>query len=351
MVNRRSFIKQISAAGIAGCLPGTLAALPGEVSNSTLSSKVPSPKIWACLMHMSFNFASGIWVKGDKNKWGSYGLRKEFEPQYSLWSDAVKRMTDTGINMVILNLDDAIIWHSHPEIAQKNAWTPERLRKELKIMRDLGIEPIPMLNFSTCHDQWMGKYDRMVSTPTYYKVCRDLIDEAIQLFDTPRFIHFGMDEERPDYQSHFDYAVVRQKDLWWGDLYFYFAEALSHGVRPWVWADAVWDDPETFFKMMPKSAIQSNWYYGVDFDEKHKYVKAYIDLEREGYDQIPTGSNDQNLPKNIGKTVDFCSKRVADQRLMGFMQTLWMPTIEKYRPPIIQGIELLGEARAKFEKR
>ena len=62
-------------------------------------------------------------------------------------------------------------------------------------LRALGIEPLPKLNFSTCHDAWLGPYSRMVSTPAYYDVCRDLIDEVAELFGGPRFFHLGMDEE------------------------------------------------------------------------------------------------------------------------------------------------------------
>lgn len=352
MTDRRSFIKQLSAAGMAGCVPGIVGAqtFPSTQSASSVNS---TNKIWACFMHLSFNFAGGI------RNWG--GLRKEFEPDQSVWDDAIKRMAERGINMVLMNLDDSVLWHSHPEIALENSWTPERLRQELEKIRSYGIEPIPVLNFAATHDAWLGKYSKMVSTPQYYKVCKDLIAEAIDIFDTPRFIHFGMDEETYNHQKHFDYIVIRQNDLWWGDLYFYISEAIARGVRPWVWSDYVWHNPDKFFKMMPKSVVQSNWYYGENFDlnqldkSRQRYVKAYIDLEKEGYDQIPTGSNDgfvygRSNDKCIGNTVDFCSKHIDDKRLLGFLQTFWMPTIEKYRGPILRAIDLTGEAKMKFEK-
>lgn len=342
MTNRRNFIKQLSAVGIAGCVPEVISAASRTHSNADIH-QVSTDKIWACFMHLSFNFAGGI------RKWG--GLRTEFEPEQSLWDDAIQTMANQGVNMVLMNLDDSVLWHSHPEIALRNAWTPERLREELMKIRQMGIEPIPVLNFSACHDAWLGKYSRMLSTKVYYQVCKDLIAEAIEIFDTPRFIHFGMDEETYDHQRHFDYIIIRQNDQWLGDLYFYIAEAMTRGVRPWVWSDYVWHHPDKFFKMMPKSVVQSNWYYGEKFDKKQTYVKAYIDLAAEGYDQIPTGSNDQNNPKSIGNTVDFCTRYINDNNLLGFLQTFWMPTIEKYRQPIIQAIELTGEARRNFEQK
>jgi len=106
----------------------------------------------------------------------------------------------------------------------------------------------------------------MVSTDIYYGVCKDLIEEVSKLFDKPRFFHLGMDEETAAHQVNHNYAVVRQGDLWWNDLYLFIAEVEKNGVRPWVWSDYAWHNAELFFKKMPKSVLQSNWYYGSEFD-------------------------------------------------------------------------------------
>ena len=338
MNSRRDYIRNSSGLEMNRTIPET-----------PEGDRISGEKIWACLLHLSFNFAAGI-----KN-WG--GLREEFEPEETLWNDAINRMANQGINMVIINLDDSVLWDSHPEISLKNSWTPKRLREELAKIRRLGIEPIPMLNFSATHDAWLGKYSRMLSTKKYYEVCRDLIAEAIDLFDTPRFLHLGMDEETDHHQRRFDYIAYRQNDLWWGDLYFYLGEAMKKGVRPWVWSDYVWHYPEKFFKMMPRSVVQSNWYYGGKFDFKQVnenqkiYIQAYIDLEAEGYDQVPTASFHSNKEKSFENTVTFCDKHIDDKRLLGFLQTFWMPTIEKYRDPILKGIDLVGEARKAYEQK
>ena len=76
------------------------------------------------------------------------------------------------------------------------------MRAEVKRLREMGLEPIPKLNFSTCHDTWLGPYARMVSTPKYYEVAKDLIAETIELFDKPRLFHLGMDEEDERNQRH-----------------------------------------------------------------------------------------------------------------------------------------------------
>ena len=75
-----------------------------------------------------------------------------------------------------------------------------------------------------------------------------------------------------------------------------------------------------------------------------------LDLEKNGYDQIPTGSYHADNEKNIGNTVKFCAENISDSLLMGFLQTLWKPTIEEYRKRIIKGIELAGKAKKFYYK-
>jgi hypothetical protein len=343
MANRREAIKKILA----------IFALMSIPNFSFSVQKSKREKIWACHLHLSFNFAAG---RNTDDK-----LSKVFETDEVVWDAAIKQMALQGVNMVVINLDDAILWESHPEIAVKNAWSPTYLRKKLAEIRKLGIEPIPLLNFSSTHDAWLGEYSRMLSTKKYYEVCKDLIAEAIDIFDTPRFFHLGMDEETYKHQSKkshpFDYIAIRQNDLWWHDLYFYIDVVKENGVRPWVWSDYEWHHPKKFFEKMPKSVIQSNWYYSPKFEwdtllESQKIqVKAYIDLEKAGYEQIPTASFHTNdRPESIGLTVEFCSSNISDKQLLGFMQTFWMPTIEKNKERILKGVDLIGEARRNFEK-
>jgi hypothetical protein len=282
----------------------------------------------------------------------AHGLRPDLTFDDQVWDALLKEMADIGMNMVVIDLGDGILYESHPEIAVKNAWKPERLRSELVKIRKLGIEPIPKLNFATTHDIWLKDYSRMVSTDIYYNVCKDLIEEVSLLFDKPRFFHLGMDEELASYQTRQDYAVVRQNDLWWGDLYFYIGEVEKNGIRPWVWSDYAWHKPDVFFRKMPKSVLQSNWYYGSDFDlnklkdPNKTYVKLYNDLEKYGYDQVPTGSN-HSVPENFESTVEYCKKVIDPSRLSGFMTAPWRPTLA---PCLERHKEAIGQVANAMKK-
>ena len=300
-----------------------------------------SELIKANLLHLSYN----MWAdREDPERPDSYTTARPYlRFDESLWRDILRKMVENGLNMVIIDLGDGIRYESHPEIAVRGAWSPEKLREELKFIRGLGLEPIPKLNFSACHDVWLGPYSRCLSTDTYYAVCADLIEEVIRLFDTPRFFHLGMDEETANHQRRFEYVGIRQFDLWWHDFLFYVERVEKAGVRAWIWSDYIWNNREVFLRRMPKSVLQSNWYYDVVFNDTVNYVKAYHDLEEHGFDQVPTGSN-WSHPDNFGMTVEYCRKIIAPERLKGFLQTPWKPTLEAERKRHVEAVEQVGRA-------
>ena len=301
--------------------------------------------IWAELIHLSTN----MWIDREAPEWDADHTAKPYlRFDMDLWRELVPKMVEAGINMVVLDLGDGVRYQSHPEIAVEGAWTTDQLKEELARLRAVGIEPIPKLNFSACHDVWMGPYSRMLSTDTYYGVCKDLIEEIIGLFDKPRFFHLGMDEETYPHQQHFEYVVIRQFDLWWHDLLFLVEQVEKGGSRAWVWSDYVWHHPDVFWAKMPKSVLQSNWYYGESFSPEIGYVKAYLDLEEHGYDQVPAGAN-WSCDTNFGDTVKFAKEHIAPERLKGFLQTIWRPTTAKWRETHLRAIEQVGEARKEFE--
>jgi hypothetical protein len=302
--------------------------------------------IWANLLHLSYN----MWW--DHGMAPQPGLSPHLVAQPylrfddNLWRDLLRQMAEAGGNMVVIDVGDGVQFASHPEISVEGAWTAQRLKEELAATRAMGIEPIPKMNFSTAHDVWLAEYSRQVSAPQYYEVCRDLIAEVIELFDKPRFFHLGMDEEDAHHQRRNEYCVVRQFDLWWRDLYFLVEQVEKAGVRAWVWSDYVWNHPEEFFARMPKSVVQSNWYYDERFENienelQRRYVEAYLKLEAHGYDQIPTGSN-WTWPHNMEHTVEYLRDQIAPERLLGFMTAPWHPTLEEYRQHHTDAIEQLG---------
>jgi hypothetical protein len=339
-LDRRDFLKLGAAASVGALVNGALTqgAEPAAAADTTASGK--RQLIWGNLLHLSMN----MWcdwdapeLKGDDSIY-----RPDLRFDRSLW-DVLKKMQQAGMNLLVIDLGDGVRYESHPEIAVKGAWSIAELRAELQRLRSLGLEPIPKLNFSTTHDAWLGKYARYVSTDAYYAVCRDLIAEVIRLFDRPRLFHLGMDEEDYGNQKYYEHVVIRQYDAWWRDFLFLVQEVEKGGSRPWIWSDYVWHHPELFYQKMPKSVVQSNWYYDAKFNPQDKIAKAFQELEQHGYDQIPTGSNYFN-PTNFEILAAECRRSLGTSHLLGFLQTPWKPTLEKHRQRHIEAIEQVARA-------
>ncbi len=310
---------------------------------------------WAYMLNLSLN----MWCDREGGHWAEsgYGVYRPYlRCDDGAWREVVERMAKAGVDMALIDVGDGVHFASHPEIAVEGAWIQPRLRDELQRLRDLGIAPVPKLNFSTAHDAWLGEYSRCVSTPAYYRVCRDLIAETIDLFGGPELFHLGMDEETAAHQQHYAYAVMRQHELWWHDLLLLVEAVGKGGSRAWVWSDKVWTHPDEFYANMPRSVVQSNWYYEPSFQigeprteagplEYREAYLAYLDLARAGYEQIPTGSN-WSSPANFEATVRFCADQVPPASLLGFLQTPWQATLPELMPKHTAAIDQLAAARA-----
>ena len=138
-------------------------------------------KIWGIMVYLSHN----MWRKKD--------TKLDFEDE--AWEEILKISAEAGMNTILLDVGDGVQFGSHPELAVEGSWTRQRVHSEVKKAKAMGLDIVPKLNFSATHDFWLGEYARMISTKYYYTVCRDLIREVYELFDHPKYIHLGLDEE------------------------------------------------------------------------------------------------------------------------------------------------------------
>ena len=289
--------------------------------------------IWSFFLQLSIH----MWEDENSGPRGWYQepfYRPTNDTDIAVWDELVKFIAERKFNMCVIDVGDGIRYESHPEISAPDAWSKDFLKKKLDEMRALGIEPIPKLNFSACHHTWLHEYRRMLCTPAYYKVCADLIAEVCEVFGTPRFFHLGMDEETYRHQQDKGLIAIRQGDVWWHDAFFLFKECEKNGVRPWVWSDYYWDHPDLFEKNMPKSVLQSNWYYDHfrDYPEGHpclKYIDTYRHLDELGYEQIPGCSTWSTNYNEIG-TLLYGRNRLNPAGLLGYMTIPWCPTTGQY---------------------
>ena len=285
-----------------------------------------------------------------------------------LWRKAIDHMAEKGMNLVFIDLGEGIAYPSHPELAVTGTWSVEKTRAELARIRALGIEPIPKLNFSTCHDSWLKEYHRMVSTPTYYKVVADVIADVCEIFDKPSLFHIGFDEEVPVAGNGLFHATYRQGDLWWHDLLYTVRQVERNGARAVMWSDKICNGRDEFLSRMPKDVLLSPWYYGKDFSDKRltweaRFEKSsnwdvqrnlsasFVVLNDAGYDLLPCTSN-WSRDDASEALVEFCKTRLDPKRLKGIYTAPWKFTVPdtpktKNITKILEGIDLFEAAMDK----
>ena len=276
------------------------------------------------------------------------------------WNLLVDDMVAKKMNMVIIDLGEFPVYPSHPELALPGSRSPDWIRGEVRRLKKLGLEPIPKLNFSAAHDAWLGEYSRMLTTKPYYQVCRDVIKDTAEMFDHPRFLHIGYDEEKTHFQR--GYQCVRVDEVWWHDFLFFVKTVEANGMRPWMWSDYGWDHAD-FTEKCPKSVLQSNWNYsdldGFDLSKykpdarRLKILKLFLDLDKAGFDQVPCGSNWKSdrykkegpaVNNSIAGLVKFCRENISAARLKGFMMAPWANCLETSNRTNLEGIDLFAKA-------
>ncbi len=255
-MDRREFVKLSACAAVAGA------------GLRTFAERQPKPgDIRALLLHLGHNMWCD-WFPADADPAACPKAPKpdaRLRSRDDLWLKTTDYAAKKGVNMIVIDVGEGVVYPSHPELAIEGSWSPDRLRAEVRRLRAMGVEAVPKLNFSTSHNGWLKQYRRMVSTPTYYKVCEDVLRDVYEIFDNPRFIHIGCDEETSSHQLnilHYAYIVARTHEFWMHDYLHLVRTVEDLGARPWCWSDYGWRHPE-FLKRSPKSVVKSNW----DYDE------------------------------------------------------------------------------------
>jgi len=314
-------------------------------------------KIWSYFIYLS----NHMW--DDENT----PPRALYEPQryqennnvdVQVWDDIMNFLQEKKFNMVVVDLGDGVRYESHPEICAPDAWDKDFLKKKLDEMRAKGLEPIPKLNFSLNHSAWMKEYRRMGSTSYYYQFCSDIIREVCELFDSPRLFHLGLDEEKVGTATmkYREAIRVRGEALWWHDAYFIFKEAEKNGARPWMWADYFWDHPDVFAEKMPRSVLQSNWFYE-SFRESYSpgsnrpiMMGAYEKLDALGFEQVPCCSACEGVAScsdTIYQTLMHGKSKLQDDLVKGYLVVPWERTEDFARYYLMDNAHRFHLARQK----
>ncbi len=307
-------------------------------------------KLWGVLVHLSRDF----WL-GEQNH---LPLAAVFDEE--VWCDIIDRAADCGMNAIILDIGNGIRFDSHPEIAKEDAYSPAWAHEQVAKCREKGIALIPKLNFATTHDMWLGDYARMISSPTYYRVTKDLIKEAYEMFEHPEYVHLGMDEESFLYLKKHDYVVYRRGELYFHDLKYLCDIVNGLGAKPWIWSSSMYDMPELFKEKISKDELVISPYYynafrrehytpvdsrpeyivyynedkykemGIKFVEEDPYLVNFrlrsLPMMEYGYKYIPCASVDNRCDYNTVDIMEYYKKYANDEQILGYITAPWCAT-------------------------
>ena len=319
-ISRRTFVSGLAAS----------AAVGGFSAEAAPNRRF----IWADLIHLGTRMwgSDGVCREADEP---STAFSEDLQCEDAVWGRVMDRLAKSGANFVVIDIGEGLRYPSHPELACKGAWAPEKLAKEVERLRGQGLHPVPKLNFSTMHDQWLGVYNRMVGTQKYYEVCRDVINDVCDVFGSAKLFHVGMDEECMDQKRVFrGYGTFRDEDFWFHDLKFYADVIEKRGKRTWMWSDLLGDWPKGYLSKCPKSIVQSVGYYRDLFNaeppgNKDWFWRIRVEnmrlLSEHGFDQIPTGSTwmSDKCGNQFAKLVKWCDRELDPKHVYGYLQTSW----------------------------
>ena len=376
MNTRREFLAMTAAAGVVA----PALAKPKWIEPSA------DVKFRSALLHLGYNMWGGYLAPGEQREKGIHYTRTQCPTDPAVWNDITALMQKRRYNMAVIDLGGGVEFPSHPEISIKGCRSAQWMRDEVRRLADMGIEAIPKLNFSATHDAWLGIYERMVSTPKYYQVAKDVIADAVEMFGNPRFVHIGMEEESADFQRDFPVTVVRRGEVLWRDTRFLIDCVERHNARAIIFGQYHFCSHEAeFYKRMPKTVVQNAGLYGHDLTLEHakkRYEEAKADYKGRpglwkmrctcldglfrrmgdhGYDILSCASNwvlinKQKYPvikygkdypqdrESIAWLHNLLAKEVAPERLIGGMTAPWSQMTPNYQEYWRDGINQLADA-------
>ena len=274
-----------------------------------------------------------------------------------------------GADTVLFDIGEAIQYPSHPELWIDGCLSADKARGVVERMKAMGYEVIPSLNFSTDHHHWLCEYQRMVSTPEYYRVCEDVIRDTWDICGHPAVFHLGYDEENiactfshaKDYPAA---VAVRQGTLYWHDLNWFCDVCRKLGSRPSFWLDSQRRpnySHDEFVQNVGRDVLLTPWDYSSYYEgntspKVQKTLEGMMRLADAGYDQIPVGSNwihpkkrtatyksDRN---NIPNLFAWSKTHLNPEHFVGFGVAPWAGLSAAGNPLWFEAAELLGAVKA-----
>jgi hypothetical protein len=188
----------------------------------------------------------------------------------------LKTLADLGYDTIIWEVENNIKWDTCPECVSPDAFTKAEFKEILAYSRELGLEPIPLLQ-TIGHCEYVLKHERYKPlaevagridqycprNPDVVPFLRKWIDEYLEVFGQVKYFHLGADEAYTLGECPLCRAYAAAHSL--SELYIDHMNAVSlplveKGIRPVIWGDMLLDHPEALDRLSRKVVI-FDWLY------------------------------------------------------------------------------------------
>lgn len=262
-----------------------------------------------------------------------WNRNKEHEKPFDLavGLDIIDAMAAAGLNLLLVDAKDGVLYKSHPELARHYSQPIDILGKLRERAAAHGIEVAIKLNFSQSqlhqHNHWFRPHHDLFDNDEYWTKAFEVIDELCGILQPKRFFHIGMDEDHS--RSYTQY--VRAIETLHSGL-------KKRGLRTLIWNDSACHWPAADIhrekslyaeERIPHEVIQLLWDYG-NWDSA-----ALKRIRDRGFDLwgAPGGEPAQ-------------ATAMRDQLLAlggsGMLLTRWCPCIPENRESMLAKIRTLG---------
>ncbi len=274
-------------------------------------------------------------------------------------------LKDRKVNTLILRVDYAYSYESHPELRNKETLSKVDVKRLVKACRESGIDIIPQLNLLG-HQSWASTLENLLKVypefdetphislpekyvwpnedalycksycplhPDVHKVVFELIDELCDDFEADKF-HAGMDEvfyladdkcprcQGRDPASLFAGEVTkirnhlseRGRSLWiWGDR---LIDGKTTGIGLW---EASFNNTARAIDMIPKDVVINDWHY----EQPHQ---SAVYFAMKGFQVASCPWRKASVGKQqVDDMIRFRSNTTPEmkERFLGVIQTVW----------------------------
>ncbi len=223
-----------------------------------------------CIFHLDFNYSC---------------LREDYLCKW------LKKISDAGYNAVLWEIEDKVQLETCSRCVYPEAYTKEQFRNILDYSRELGLEPIPLLQtvghaeYILMHEEYRHLRESneenhhdcyCTENPEVREFLKNIIDEYLELFGKIRYFHLGGDEAYvfatcPECKEKA--GRIGKNALYMEHIAALSKSIFSAGARPGIWGDMILHHPQEM-KAIPKDYIIWDWNY-TDSDNAPEFAHIW----------------------------------------------------------------------------